>query len=142
MERFTRGQDIFSIVLLDIDFFKKVNDNHGHNIGDDVLKSMSALILENLRTVDVFARWGGEEFIILLPSTNADKARLVAEKIRSLVEEFDFNEAGNITISLGVAQISSDSLSIEKAVDMADQALYISKRTGRNKTSVYNKKQD
>lgn len=141
MERFRRNQDIFSIVLLDIDFFKKVNDNYGHNIGDEVLKSMSALILENLRKVDVFARWGGEEFIILLPSTNADKARLVAEKIRSLVEEFDFNEVGNITISLGVAQIGSNSSSIEEAVDMADQALYISKRTGRNRTSVYTKEQ-
>ena len=120
----------FSLVLLDIDFFKKINDSLGHNIGDKVLKEYTRLISYTLREVDYFCRIGGEEFIVILPYTTKDKAYLLAQKLRLLVEEH--KQITPITMSFGVVEYvkGDDEESIFKR---ADKALYRAKESGRNR---------
>jgi len=120
----------FSLVLLDIDFFKKVNDELGHDVGDKVLKEYSKLISYHLRQTDIFCRVGGEEFAVVLPHTTKDKAYLLAQKIREMVESYKVITP--ITVSLGVVQYvkGDDEESIFKR---ADTALYKAKEGGRNR---------
>jgi len=122
----------FSLVILDIDFFKKVNDELGHAGGDQVLKLYSKLISFNLRQSDIFARIGGEEFAIILPHTTKDKAYILAQKLREMVENYRGEGLIPITISLGVVQYikGDDESSIFKR---ADTALYKAKDSGRNR---------
>ena len=129
-----------SIIMLDIDFFKKVNDTYGHIVGDEVLKRLSNVISNNLRATDTFGRLGGEEFCILLPQTTIENAKNFAEKIRKIVEIVPFYwEKGkfNITISLGISYYSKgmNDVTFEAILDLADKALYKSKNNGRNQTN-------
>ena len=101
----------------------------------NVIKSICNLISLNIRDIDLFARWGGEEFMVLLSKSDAAKAQIVAEKIRTSVMHHDFPEVGNITVSIGICEVSQE-LSILKMIDRADQALYAAKENGRNQVVV------
>lgn len=122
-----------SLMMIDLDYFKNVNDTYGHNIGDYVLKSFTSIVNECIREADVFARWGGEEFVVLLQHTNCDQAYAVAEKIRLALESYVFNQAGRITCSIGITRINAEDTLI-MAIERADQALYAAKHQGRNQT--------
>jgi diguanylate cyclase (GGDEF)-like protein/PAS domain S-box-containing protein len=132
-ERMKRTKETYAVLMVDIDFFKNVNDKFGHIVGDDVLKFVSDTLSKNLRKYDFIARWGGEEFLILLPATQLDQARVVAEKLRSSMEAGSHPIAGKITISMGVAITSPDQENEEVCVIKADGALYEAKRAGRNR---------
>lgn len=124
-----------SLIIFDIDYFKKINDRFGHHGGDEVLVRLTELTLQNLRSSDVLARWGGEEFIILLPQCDAEEAQKVAEKLRLSIAEQVFGQVGNITCSFGVAEVSPGDL-LDSWVNRADQALYQAKNSGRNTVCV------
>jgi diguanylate cyclase (GGDEF)-like protein len=120
-----------SLIILDIDFFKRVNDTYGHNVGDQVLVQISLTLLKNLRNFDIVCRWGGEEFVALLPTASLENAQKLAEKLRDHVEKLDIDIVGKITASFGVTEILFDE-SMQDAVDRADKALYLAKNSGRN----------
>ncbi len=137
IQRAQRYNRALSIIMVDIDFFKQFNDQYGHLVGDEVLRSTARILEKNLRQADIVARFGGEEFVILLPETNKNKARRVAEKLRSAVEKHRFKAEGTtdmlqITVSLGVASFPEDSLKAENILAHADKALYQAKAAGRN----------
>lgn len=123
----------YSIIFFDIDHFKKVNDRHGHKIGDCVLKELASLICENLEQKDLFGRWGGEEFIIISDITG-QQAVQKADFFRELVETHTFKGAGQLTASFGVTTFKKED-SIDSLLNRADEALYFSKNNGRNKVS-------
>jgi len=127
-----------SVIILDIDKFKSINDTYGHDVGDIALKELSRTIKDRTRESDVVSRFGGEEFVILLPETSLEQAKKLAEDLRSSVEKIEINLPDNeklkFTISLGVAEVKVESgENLEKAIKNADEALYIAKETGRNK---------
>lgn len=124
-----------SLIMLDIDFFKKINDTHGHDIGDVALKELSALLQENIRSNDFFARWGGEEFVICCIDTTLHDAYKFSEKLRTIVEKAVFCDEFQLkmTISLGIA-MRNPKESFKEWFSYADQALYQAKADGRNKT--------
>ncbi|MGC8813451.1 GGDEF domain-containing protein [Dictyoglomus sp.] len=128
-ERYNRP---FSIIIIDIDDFKKINDTYGHLIGDMVLEKISKIIRENIRKSDIASRWGGEEFLILLPETNLQNATLVAEAFRRKIEEANFGIDEKITVSVGVANIENNE-SIDSLIQRADKNLYKAKEYGKNK---------
>ncbi len=126
-----------SVVMMDIDHFKHYNDTNGHPAGDAVLKQISKLLKDNIRNIDLAARYGGEEFVLVLPESNKAAAKIVAEKIRRLVEEHKFEFEENqpnrkITISAGVATYPDDGQDFDSLVNSADQRLYRAKQSGRN----------
>ncbi|MEA3554413.1 MAG: sensor domain-containing diguanylate cyclase [Campylobacterota bacterium] len=121
-----------SMIILDIDHFKSINDNYGHHVGDEVLKMIASLVTKNLKRVDVFARWGGEEFVILLPGTDLQGATVLAENLRKIIEENSFSIAGKQTSSFGVGVYKPTELKNE-FFERVDKLLYNAKRTGRNK---------
>jgi two-component system, cell cycle response regulator len=133
-----RHTEPLSLALMDIDFFKKLNDGYGHPAGDSVLKSLAVVVNKMLRTEDIFARYGGEEFGILLKNTDGERALLVLERIRRAVETFDFNYEGKrlpVTISIGIATLMSQNYAAAKdLLKGADEYLYAAKRKGRNRT--------
>ena len=136
-----REKKDLSVIMLDIDKFKNVNDTYGHQVGDDVIIELANKLMECQRQSDIVCRYGGEEFVILLPNTSIDGAKVVAEKIREEVESLSINlltnEKLNFTISLGVSQVNLENESnIELALKRADDALYIAKENGRNKVEV------
>ena len=120
-----------SMVLLDIDFFKRVNDTYGHNIGDQVLIQISHALLKTLRSIDIVCRWGGEEFIVLLPTASLENATILAEKLRANIEELEIDVAGKVTASFGVSQVAEGDM-MQDAIERADKALYLAKNSGRN----------
>jgi diguanylate cyclase (GGDEF)-like protein/PAS domain S-box-containing protein len=126
----------FSIIMFDIDFFKRVNDNFGHKTGDRILQEITAIVKHKLRESDKIFRWGGEEFIILLPETPLKNAFNVAEKVRKSIEHYDFGIDHNVvTISLGVGEyILNDN--IDQFVSRVDNALLRAKSNGRNRTEL------
>lgn len=130
--RCERYQSDFSAIILDIDFFKKINDTYGHLVGDDVLIHLARLLKENTRITDVTSRWGGEEFLIVACNTNLHEAFIFAEKLRIVIENYNFPSIGKMTISCGVAQYINKETSSE-LVSRADVALYQAKKAGRNK---------
>lgn len=132
-----RYRSNFSILLIDIDYFKNVNDHFGHNTGDEVLKTVASLLKNNIRQTDIIARWGGEEFICLLPDTGAEIASFVGEKLRIVIESSKFEQIGKITVSIGVHEKSDYDFTIESVNEKADIALYEAKKTGRNKVVIY-----
>ncbi len=137
VDRSRRNGKPFSIIIFDIDHFKKINDHYGHDVGDYVLAAIAKLVSKNIRKYDFFFRWGGEEFVILSPETDAEGAFKLAEKIRKLVESFPFEKVGKVTISLGLSQFYPESdKGVEDVIKRADNALYQSKREGRNKTNI------
>jgi len=127
----TQRHNEMSLIMLDIDFFKKVNDEFGHNVGDRVLVQVAHALLKTLRNIDVVARWGGEEFMVLLPAVKLNEAELVAKKLKKNIEELNIEIVGKITASFGVTQVREGDM-MDEAVQRADEALYLAKRSGRN----------
>ncbi len=129
-----------SVIMIDIDFFKKVNDTYGHSCGDAVLRQVARVIQSNVRGNDLAARYGGEEFCILLPDADAERARQAAERVREGIASTSTEYEGKkltVTVSLGVAQYDAVRDTAGKAlIDRADQALYTSKQDGRNRVTV------
>jgi diguanylate cyclase (GGDEF)-like protein len=121
-----------SLILLDIDFFKKVNDTYGHNHGDKVLLRVAQTLQQTIRNIDIVCRWGGEEFVVLLPTASIDNAIAIAEKIRTNIENLEIEPVGKITISCGVAKVQSFD-NMKSAIEKADKALYLAKESGRNR---------
>ena len=120
----------YSVLMLDIDHFKKINDTYGHKVGDEVLKHFVEVVKGIIRKNDIFCRWGGEEFVIILPDTDIETAKIVAEKIRSTVEKETFPHNLHVTVSIGVSQKYKN---FEKTLEMADLRLYNAKESGRNR---------
>src|SRR5690606_8020006 len=124
-----------TLILLDIDHFKRINDRRGHDTGDRVLRDAAQLLKQHVRERDLLARWGGEEFVLLCPDTSASRAFSLAEKLRNLISDSTFEPEKPLTItaSLGIAVISEEE-SFDSAFKRADQALYQAKSQGRNCT--------
>jgi diguanylate cyclase (GGDEF)-like protein len=142
LARASRYRHPVSLLMIDIDHFKHLNDTAGHGAGDEALRQVSALLRGTVRKVDTVARYGGEEFAVLLPQVAQAEALEVAEKLRCAVEEAAFEHgqtqpAGRVTISVGVASLPADAPDRAKLLDCADAALYASKRGGRNRTTAY-----
>lgn len=123
----------FTVLFIDLDHFKSINDQYGHLEGDRVLIEFSTLIRESLRSSDLFCRWGGEEFIIVLDKTDLNTAYLIAEKLRNLTQGHDFRLNRPITLSIGICQYYPTQ-SIDDTIKAADQAMYKAKHQGRNQT--------
>lgn len=121
-----------SLMIFDLDFFKNVNDAHGHTVGDEVLAEIAHIAREQLRASDALARWGGEEFIVLSPATRIDGAMNLAEKIREAIAAREFPTAGRVTVSIGVAEYALGE-DLVTWIQRADQALYQAKSEGRNR---------
>lgn len=135
VERAQRYHQPMSLIILDIDFFKKVNDNYGHPVGDKVLQQISEILMGSLRQSDSLGRWGGEEFLILLPHIHLGAAASVAEKLRLAVYTTDFGLQSRMSISLGVAELHENE-SAGDWIKRADQALYLAKDQGRNQLAI------
>ncbi|OOM77635.1 diguanylate cyclase [Clostridium sp. BL-8] len=137
-----RKEEELSMLLIDIDFFKKINDTYGHNAGDTILKSLTPIFINTCRTYDVISRIGGEEFSIILLDCSESKAVKIAERLRKNVENNDFyisdNESIKITISIGISSYPKLTSQIDNLLENADIALYQAKNNGRNKVVVFN----
>jgi len=127
--------------MLDIDNFKIINDNEGHQAGDKALQAVSQIIKNSTRESDIICRYGGEEFVVFLPETNPKNAFKVAEKIRRNIEKTDANFIGlskPLTVSAGIAiKTPHMKISLKELVEQADKAMYTAKRSGKNKTVIY-----
>lgn len=137
--RSARSQSGFSLLLADIDYFKQVNDHYGHNCGDAVLKGVSSTLKDRIRGGDQAGRWGGEEFLLLLPDTRSDGAAVLAESLRSAVESLSFQceeSTLNVTMTFGVMECTAGD-GIDDCIRKADEALYRGKAGGRNRCVAY-----
>lgn len=130
--RTKRNNNSLALMMFDIDHFKQINDTYGHNVGDNVLQSIANVILFNIRETDVFARWGGEEFILFFPETNEESAEYLGEKLRHAVEHYDFNDVDKVTASFGITLYKQGETS-EELIKRADEAMYQAKSAGRNR---------
>ncbi len=129
-----------SIMMLDLDHFKRLNDTYGHAAGDKALQRFTTLCCNALRTCDIFGRWGGEEFVALLPETDAEGASIIAERLRKIVSQniLAYNDQKiSLTTSIGIAQYRSGEVAVEGPLGRADTAVYDAKKAGRNRISVY-----
>jgi diguanylate cyclase (GGDEF)-like protein len=136
IKRSQRYNCSFAVLLIDIDHFKKINDTYGHSVGDKVIISMTQTVINNLRQVDCFGRFGGEEFVVLLPETDIDEAVIVAERIRENIQHKSIvvqEQTISITISIGVSSYKIGEESIDTILQRADQGLYQAKKQGRNR---------
>jgi diguanylate cyclase (GGDEF)-like protein len=134
------GHRTMSLIMIDIDHFKKVNDVYGHQAGDYVIKTVAQLMRETFRKTDVVSRYGGEEFLAILPGTDVPGSLTAAEKLRTRVEEHEFVFDGKkmpIRVSSGVAQFRPTLESADETIARADSALYFSKENGRNRVSFH-----
>lgn len=131
VQRARRYTTDLSLIMFDLDHFKKINDSCGHIIGDHVLKEVAQLVSDNIRAHDVFARWGGEEFMVLTPKNMQSQAAVLAEKLRSLCEAHDFGNGLHVTASFGVTQYKSED-TLASFTARTDEALYLAKGNGRN----------
>lgn len=136
IDRAKRYGEFFSILIVDIDHFKSVNDNYGHDVGDDTLIDFARILKQNSRSTDIVGRWGGEEFLLILPQTDLSSAEKLAQKLRLKVEEFNFKVVEHCTASFGVSTYTNEDNSFESIVKRADNALYEAKRNGRNQVCV------
>lgn len=136
VQRAKRQQQPFSVVGIDLDYLKKINDTHGHFYGDLAIKSIAEVLKSNARSVDVPARIGGEEFNVLLPGIGSEGAMVAAERIRKSIERMDIDTVGHITGSLGVATYFEHTENVEELLELTDQAMYASKRNGRNRVTL------
>jgi diguanylate cyclase (GGDEF)-like protein len=134
--RIVRGQGPLAVALLDIDWFKRINDSLGHGAGDEVLRRFAGVLKDQLRAADALARWGGEEFLLLMPGTRLDDARVVLERLRTRVCAGEvFNSIANdlkVSFSAGLVEVVEGE-SQDAAIDRADRALYQAKQNGRNR---------
>ena len=126
----------FSIIGLDLDYLKKINDTYGHSCGDLAIKTIAEVLKANARSIDTAARMGGEEFNIILPGVKSEGAMVAAERIRKAIEKVEIETVGHITASLGVATFLEHSDNIEDILELTDQAMYLSKRNGRNRVTL------
>ena len=124
-----------SLIMFDIDFFKKVNDTYGHDAGDMVLKKIVEIVKNSIRKIDKLVRWGGEEFIIFVPNTDLEGAAFLAEKLRRKIEEADFGKVGKVTVSFGVAGMRKGD-TVDDLLKRVDEALYKAKQRGRNRVEI------
>jgi diguanylate cyclase (GGDEF)-like protein len=128
-----------SILILDIDHFKSVNDRFGHHTGDAAIRMLANVSLATLRPADLFSRWGGEEFVVAMPETNAAGVKKAAERLREMIAAARFEAAGkthSVTVSIGVTTMLREELSIAHAIGRADRALYRAKQAGRNRVEA------
>jgi diguanylate cyclase (GGDEF)-like protein len=125
----------FSVIIFDVDHFKKINDFYGHDIGDQVLKEFASLIQENIRDKDIVGRWGGEEFVIIANDLNAKQAVVFSDRLRKLIEDTTFSHKEKVTASFGVAEYRPKE-KIKDVLKRADIALYMAKENGRNKVEI------
>ncbi|HEX9018983.1 MAG TPA: diguanylate cyclase, partial [Anaerolineaceae bacterium] len=135
VERALRYKRALSVMMVDIDHFKQVNDTYGHNSGDIVLQDVARVTRQALRATDLIGRWGGEEFVIVLPEADSDGAMLIAERIRRMVADTQIllpDAKIQVTISIGVATLKDTCCSLDALVDVADRAMYLAKQGGRN----------
>lgn len=131
--RAQRYKTTFSIILLDIDMFKSINDMYGRDVGDITLATVAGILKDNIRNTDVLGRWGGEEFLIFCPETNVDQVQIAAEKLRVKVEEFSFKNSNKQTCSFGVSEYRSEDTGLDDVINRSDRALYEAKYSGRNR---------
>ena len=141
VQRALRYKLPLSLLMLDIDFFKKVNDNYGHQVGDDVLEKVANVLMRLVRNCDIAARHGGEEFAVILPETDMNGAKVLAQRLRRGVEQERINSKGNcvsVTISIGVAgtDLVKKSVSMDTFIEQSDQAMYTAKHKGRNRVEL------
>jgi diguanylate cyclase (GGDEF)-like protein len=137
IERAKRFDSGMAIIIIDIDHFKRLNDEFGHLLGDEVLRQVSSLFSQHLRKIDVVCRYGGEEFVVILSQTTADHALTVAEKLRKVVSEWQFpGVARPVYISAGVAAFPEHGRERDELVKAADNALYTAKQSGRNRVRL------
>ena len=137
--RASRYNNHLSFAIIDVDFFKKVNDTYGHSTGDYVLKEVAYLILQNLRKTDMVFRYGGEEFAVIITETPKEKAIVPLERLRKAVEEYPFSYNGqniNVTISIGISEVCENITTVHQLFDDADKALYKAKENGRNQIQI------
>lgn len=130
-QRANRYHQPLSFIMLDIDHFKHINDTYGHLVGDITLQTLAKILVDNLRKGDIVGRYGGEEFLIICPETNRDSAILLAEKLRTAVEKYTFEEIKSMTISLGIAEFKEND-TVKALFERTDKALYQAKHNGRN----------
>lgn len=136
--RAERYERVYSVILFDVDYFKRINDDYGHLVGDKVLQELVGLIRQGLRRADIFGRWGGEEFLIVCPETNLKQALVLAEKLLLKVEAHQFQNIGSLTISLGVSQCQPNETQ-PYVLKRADDCLYQAKELGRNRVEYLSK---
>ncbi len=135
-----RYHHALSLIMFDLDLFKKLNDSYGHTAGDKALQRFTTLCTNTLRNVDIFGRWGGEEFVALLPETDIEGASIIAERLRKIVGEsvLTYNEHKiSFTVSIGIAQFKDGENTIEGPLSRADSAVYDAKKAGRNRISAF-----
>lgn len=135
LNRAVRYGEALTLVAFDIDHFKAVNDTFGHNRGDEVLKKIADIVRDNIRTTDIFARTGGEEFALITPSTDPASAAETAERLRETINSHSFDSIGTVTVSFGVAGFKKGD-NINAFIDRADKALYKAKELGRNRVEI------
>ena len=131
--RFQRSHEPYSVLMLDIDFFKKINDTYGHATGDEVLRHVAGILRESLRDIDFVGRTGGEEFMVILPMTNLEEALIVANKLLLAVANSPIDPVGNVSVSIGVQEVDPSDVTKDDAVERSDQQLYYAKHAGRNR---------
>ncbi len=135
MEMVKRYNQSLSMIMFDIDHFKRINDRYGHTAGDSVLKTVADIVRENTRKTDYFIRWGGEEFMILSSGVDLNKEYKLAQKIRKVIENQKFENVGRITVSLGVVEIKKNE-TVNSFIKRADAAMYKAKKLSRNRVEV------
>ncbi len=135
IERVKRYNQSLSMAMLDIDYFKKVNDTYGHLAGDYVLKTIADIVRENIRKIDYLVRWGGEEFMIISPETDLERAKELAERIRKVIENYSFDKVQKVTVSFGVSQFKEDDTE-DDFIKRVDDAMYKAKTSGRNRVEI------
>lgn len=141
--RYQRIQNEISLVMFDIDHFKKVNDTHGHQAGDEVICVTAEIVRKTLRKTDIAGRYGGEEFAILLIGTDAEKGLIFCERLRNNIDATTVRHQNTdikFTVSLGLAELTSDINNYKEWLEQSDQALYESKKNGRNRTTIFKTK--
>ena len=130
-----RTQSVYTVLVMDIDHFKRVNDTYGHAVGDVVLQKVGQVLSQSLREVDFIGRVGGEEFMVILPATALQPALLVADKLRLAVQQTPVEPVGQVTLSVGVQTATADDMDEDVAVRQADAWLYQAKSQGRNRVA-------
>ncbi|MDF1884562.1 GGDEF domain-containing protein, partial [Sulfurimonas sp. SAG-AH-194-C21] len=135
LQRAQRSKSKMSLLMFDIDFFKKINDTYGHDTGDNILRELSTVTLKSLRNIDFLGRYGGEEFLILMPDTSSQDALAIANRVKTNITKHLFSENIEVTISLGLVQLQENE-SIDELLKRADELMYSSKDNGRDRITT------